>query len=263
MFKVLTSLFFFLLLSCASFAQDTPSFVSISPASSEIMFAIGAQDNLKAVSSQCNFPKEVKDKPIIGDYYFINESMLIDIHPDYFLAPDSADFLVNKYKKIGITPLCFRYENINSVYENILALGKLTNNEKKAENLVSEIKSDIICAKRSNKNKNKKIFYVVSVEPLRTIGKKSFITDVINESGNISITNDVNNAYPVISAEYVISKNPDIVVFDYTCFGEEKLMKLLPNAKKVKLTKAQSDIINRPAARIAESVLFFARLGNY
>lgn len=263
MFKVLTSLFFFLLLSCASFAQDAPSFVSISPASSEIMFAIGAQDNLKAVSSQCNFPKEVKDKPIIGDYYFINEAMLVKLHPTYFLAPDSAEFLIEKYKKLGIIPLCFKYENINSIYENILELGRLSGYEKNAESLVKEIKTSIISARNNAKKKNKKILYVVSVVPLRTIGKMSFITDVIKESGNLSITNDVNNAYPIISPEYIMSKKPDIVVFDYTCIGEDKLMKLLPNAKKVKLTKGQSDIINRPASRIAESVLFFAKLADY
>ena len=50
---------------------------------------------LKAVSSQCSYPERVREKPIIGDYYYINSEMLLKIKPDYILAPDSSEFIVD------------------------------------------------------------------------------------------------------------------------------------------------------------------------
>ena len=247
-----------LFLTLPSFAAEK-TFVSISPSLTEVMYAIGAQDSLKGVSTQCSFPKEAQKKPIIGDTYFINEELLLKIKPDYFLAPDSADFLINKYKRYGITPLCLKYPNIDAIYKNILTLGKLTGKESNAQKIVDDIKNKIDVARKSNKHP-KKILYVVSMQPFMTIGGKSFITDIIEQSGNHSITKDLNTFYPAISLEYAINQKPDIIVLDYYCFSDGKFEKLFPKAKIVTMTKADSDIIDRPATRIYKSVEFFANL---
>lgn len=261
MYKLLISILCLLCFSCSAFAKEN-TFVSVSPSLTEIMYALGAQDSLKAVSSQCSYPKEVKNKPIVGDYYYINGEMLLDIKPDYILAPDSSEFMVNKYRHFGIKPLCLKYPNIEAVYKNILTLGKLTNREQKSEEVVKDIKNKIEEAKKLNTNPNKKILYVVSMEPFMTIGGKSFITDIIEKSGNKSITKDIDTFYPAISLEYVINQQPDIIVLDYYCFSDGKIEKLFPKSKIIRMTKEESDIIDRPSTRIYQSVEFFAKLGN-
>lgn len=261
MYKLLISIFCILIFSCSVLAK-TNTFVSVSPSLTEVMYALGAQDSLKAVSTQCSFPEEVKEKPIIGDYYYINGEMLLDIKPDYILAPDSSDFMLARFRHFGAEPLCLKYPDIEAVYNNILTLGKLTNREKRAEELVSEIKNKIDYARSLNKEPNKKILYVISMQPFMTIGGKSFITDIIEKSGNHSITKDIDTFYPAISLEYAINQKPDIVVLDYHCFSKEGIEKYFPEAKIVTMTKDQSDIIDRPATRIYQSVEFFANLDN-
>lgn len=261
MYKFLISLLCTFLFICSAYAKEN-TFVSVSPSLTEVMYALGAQDSLKAVSSQCSFPEEVKEKPIIGDYYYINGEMLLDIKPDYILAPDSSEFMVNKYRHFGVEPLCLKYPDIEAVFNNILTLGKLTNKEAKAKELVKNIKSKIKEARSLNTNPNKKILYVVSMQPFMTIGGKSFITDIIEKSGNHSVTKDIDTFYPAISLEYAINQQPDIIVLDYYCFSEGKIEKLFPNAKIITMTKDESDIIDRPATRIYQSVEFFAKLGN-
>lgn len=237
-----------------------PSFVSTAPALTEIMYALGAQDMLKAVSAECSFPPEAKNKPIIGDYYLINEQMLLTIKPDYFLARDTSEMVINKYRRFGVKPLCLKFSDINSVYENIFLLGKLTNREEQASIVVEDIKNKITKAKEKNKNPNKKILYVLSTEPFITIGGKSFITSIINASGNYSVTQKIDTSYPAISIEYAIQENPDIVILDYYCSDIEKTAKFFPNAKIIKMTEAESDIIERPSTRIYQGVEFFATL---
>ena len=260
MYKLLINILIILFTASSVFANEA-KFVSTSPSLTEIMYAIGAEDNLKAVSTQCSYPQEAKSKPVIGDTYFINEDMLLKIKPDYFLATDSAEFMINKYKKFGITPLALKYPNIEAIYDNILLLGKLTDKEENAVRVVNETKNKVEEAKKLNKSP-KKILYVISMQPFMTIGGKSFITDIIEKSGNHSVTKDLDTFYPAISLEYAINQKPDIIVLDYYCFSEGKLEKLFPNTKIVTMTKNDSDIIDRPANRIYKSVEFFVKLSN-
>ena len=260
MYKLLIKLLIIFITICPANAKEV-SFVSTAPSLTEIMYAIGAQDNLKAVSTQCSYPEEARNKPIIGDTYFINEEMLLKIKPDYFLATDSAEFMINKYKRFGIKPMALKYPNIEAIYDNILKLGKLTGKEKNAETVVKDIKEKIEMAKLSNKSP-KKILYVISMEPFITIGGKSFITDVIEKSGNHSITKDLDTFYPSISLEYAINQKPDIIVLDYHCFNKRNISKFFPNSKIITMTKRDSDIIDRPANRIYKSIEFFANIAN-
>ncbi len=248
------------MLSLSAYAKDS-SFVSLSPALTEIMYAIGASDQLKAVSDRCTYPKDTNKKPKIGSLYIINEELLLKIRPDYILGPDTSEFMLAKYKKINIKPLCYKYLNIDAIYKNIIELGKLANKEQNALNVVNDMKNKIQKAKEQNK-KPLKIFYVIQEKPLITIGKKSFITDVIEQSGNISATSNLNTFYPVISEEYVIKQNPDIIIVDNHCTISDRLKTLFPNTKIIKLSSEQSDIIDRPCPRIYKSVEFFVNINN-
>ena len=121
-FKFLISFVF--IFQNPTLGEGTIKFVSLSPALTEIMYAIGAEDMLQGVSNSCTYPKEAQNKEKIGDSYFINDEKIIKIKPDYILALDSSEFALNKFKRVGITPICFKYPNIESIHENIIAVGK-------------------------------------------------------------------------------------------------------------------------------------------
>ena len=235
-------------------------FVSISPSMTEIMYALDAQDMLYAVSSTCSYPKEAKTKPVIGDAFFVNSDLLMKIKPDYFLGPDSSEFMLSRFKPFGIIPLCFKYETVNDIYKNILELGKLTGKEKRADELIAFMREKIKKAKENNPHKGLRILYLVQASPLMTIGKKSFITDIIEASGNISVTSSLNTYYPTILEEYAIEQKPDVIVLDYHSAITHRLEVLFPNTPIVKITREQADIIDRPGPRIYKSVEYFSSL---
>ena len=251
-FRLLIS--FVILLNSPVIAKDY-TFVSLSPALTEVMYAIGAQDSLKAVSTTCSYPADVKEKDVIGDTIFINEEKILSIKPDYILAPDSSGFATEKFSRMGITPLSFKNPDIKSIEENILSLGKLTGKTQNAQALVNNIENEI---KKANLHHNKKILYLIQTNPMISIGNKSFITDIIEKSGNTSITKNLNYYYPVISEEFGISMHPDIIILSYWT-DENRIKKLFPFAKIIFMTEEEKDIVNRPGPRIYESVKFFAQ----
>ena len=257
MYKFLISILTTILICNISNAQDTnKTFVSLSPALTEIMYAIGAEDMLLGVSTSCTYPKDAKNKEKIGDSFFINEEKIIQIKPNYILALDSSEFALSKFKKLNITPICLKYKSIDDIHKNILELGDMTNKKINAKQLVEESSQKIASIKSHTP---KRILYLVQTEPMITIGQKSFISDVIKKSGHISITENLNSYYPVVTEEFLINEVPDIIVVsNFT--NNSRVKKIFPKTKIIVMPNELNDIINRPGPRIYKSVEFFAEL---
>lgn len=251
--KLLISL---LLVISACNYTEAKTFVSLSPALTEIMYAIGAESDLVGVSTECNYPAQAKQKKQLGNAYYINKEAILQLHPDYVLLADGAASAVQKFDKTGVKPIVFKMQSVNSIYDTILALGKMTGKNENAKSLVSSLKSDV---SNSKTTEPKKVLYLIQLNPLITIGNKSFISDMIKTSGQISVTEDLNAFYPSVSAEYLLKLNPDVIVVSIKS-DDTTLKKLFPNTKIIYLTKEQNDLVNRPATRINKAVKFFAEL---
>lgn len=248
MFKFLISLSLLLLPCYAS------SYVSISPVLTEIIYALSAQDNLLGISSVCNYPEETKEKPIIGDTYFINMEKIIKLKPDYIFSMESNKPMLAPIYQTKTKPVYFEFSNVEDIYKGIEKIAKLTSKENEAKKLINDIKNKIDYNKTSNP---KKILYIVQFNPLITIGNKSYINDVIEKSGHINVTSDINFSYPNITLEYTLKSNPDVVILCYND-GIDKIKKLFPKAKIIQLTKEEQDIINRPGPRVFEAIKLFS-----
>lgn len=232
------------------------TFVSLSPALTEVMYALDAQNQLLGVSALCNYPKEALMKEKIGDAYYINKEKLLRIKPDYILAMDGRRYFFANLQKFGVTPLYFEMNSVNSIYNTILALGRLTGKTKNAEMLVKSLEADVNQLKPL---KQKKILYLVQLNPFITVGNKSFISDVIKKSGQISVTNELNGLYPAVSDEYILQTNPDVIVVSFKS-DNTKLKKLFPKTKIIYLSEEENDFINRPGTRVNLAVKFFYNL---
>jgi len=250
MFKFLISLSLLLLPCYAS------SYVSISPVLTEIIYALSAQDNLFGISSVCNYPEETKEKPIIGDTYFINMEKIIKLKPDYIFSMESNKPMLAPIYQTKTKPIYFEFKNIEGIYKGIEKIAKLTSKENEFKEAINDIKNKI---EKNKTKKPKKILYIVQFNPLITIGNKSYIDDVIEKSGHINVTSDINFSYPNITLEYVLKSNPDVVILCYND-GIDKIKKLFPKAKIIQLNKEQQDIINRPSPRVWQAIEIFSKM---
>lgn len=255
-YKLIISVLFLCNLASNVFAKEI-TFVSLAPSITEIIYAIDAQDGLIGVSTECDYPKEAKLKPQIGNTYFLNKEKLIQLKPDYMLTVEGAQFANCKItNKIPVIPLCFTMESVNAVYDAILSIGKLTNKEKNALKLVKKLSYEIDNIKPL---KQLRILYLIQLNPIITIGNKSYLSDIVRKSGQINVTDDLNAFYPVVSYEYILNSNPDIIIISFKS-DCEKIKKLFPDTKIMFLTAEENSLINRPGPRINKSVEFFAKL---
>ncbi len=253
---------FLLFISCLFFlfspflCQAEPTYVSLSPVPTEIIYALGAQDKLLGVSTTCNYPEEVKDKPKIGDTYFVNMELLLKLQPDYLFAMNSAKALLGELKLTKTRPVYFEFSSVNEIYQGIREIAQLIEKQDEGEVLIQDIKTKIV----QNKTKNpKKILYIVQTEPIITVGNKSFINDVIKQSGHISVTSGLNYYYPIINADFAMKTEPDVIIIAYPD-KVDFIKSLFPDTTIYYLRKEQQDIINRSGPRVYEAVKLFADL---
>ena len=245
-------LFFGVFFFCSYAYAEKTTYVSLTPSITEIVYALGAQDNLVGVSTECNYPKEASLKTKIGNTFFVDREKIIRLKPDYVFSMESTQYLLASFKYSQIKPIFFKFDTIDDVYN----IARLSNKTQRSEKLISGIKKQI---SESKTNSPKKILYLVQVNPMISIGKKSFITDIIQKSGHVSVTSNLNAYYPTISEEFAVKSSPDIVVVNF--FDDtRRLGQLFPHSEIIILSDEERDIINRPGPRVYKSVQYFSKL---
>ena len=252
-YGIVINSFIFLLSGVSSFAS---TYVSLSPVPTEIIYALGADDNLLGVSSTCNYPEQTKEKQIIGDTYFVNMEVMAKLKPNYLFSMSSAKPMLGQLSLMNTKPIYFEFTKIEEIYDAINKIAKLTGKEENAPKLIADIKQKV---EQNKTNDPKKILYIVQTNPLITIGNKSFITDIIKKSGHMSVTSDIEHYYPNITLEYALKSNPDVII---VCFPDnmEKIKKIFPNTPILYLSQQEQDIINRSGPRVYEAVKLFSDL---
>lgn len=135
--------------------------VSLAPSNTEILYALGAQDRIVAVTRYCDFPDEANKKPRIGGWLDINDELVKSFNPDLILT---STFVQNKitsrYKKSKMNIVALMPTTLKGVFDSILKIGKLVGKEKEANKLADSMKnkfSEIENTIKQQSIKNKKI----------------------------------------------------------------------------------------------------------
>ncbi|PIV19511.1 MAG: hypothetical protein COS41_00590 [Elusimicrobia bacterium CG03_land_8_20_14_0_80_50_18] len=225
--------------------------VSLSPGITEIIYAIGAQDALYGITSHCTWPPEaLREKESVGDFSFPSMEKIAGIRPSLILAAgDGQGKAISHLTNAGYNVRVFHPADISELFRHIIEIGRLTGKEKKASELVADMKKDI---RSIPKVKNKSVFIEVCPQPLIAASDKTFLSSVCEIIGlkNIAVFKD---SYPGVNAEWLIRQKPDFILL--TGSSEEEFRALHPYIKNAKLLRPSDiDIIVRPGPRITRGM---------
>ena len=195
--------------------------VTLGPAATEIVFAIGAQDQLVARTDLCDYPPEVANYPSVGGFAgnTISLEAIISYEPTLvYLFAGMHDFLVQPLQDLGITVYVSDAVSIDAVKKEILEIGALTGHDKGAQKVVKQMDATLARTEKLIKNKMKKqakptVYWEVWHEPMMSVGKNTFMNDIITLAGGINIFGNEEYAYPMVSEEAVLDANPDFIFY--------------------------------------------------
>ena len=244
--------------------EQVTSAVSLAPNLTEIAFAVGAGERLVGATSFCDYPEEAKRIRRIGDTLAPNIENIIALKPQIVLV-STASQMENFTKTLDAQGIAYFVTNPNSlddIYQTIRQIGEIFRREEKAYQIVDELKKRVAGVEAGTGSAaGVKVFVQIDKNSLYTVGRGSFITDLISRAGGESVTKNIPTAYPKISKETALALNPERIILS------ESDNNLEPNevfanssaVKNGKVFRIEADLLSRPGPRIVDGLEKLAR----
>ena len=206
-------------------AEATPSkIISLSPSATEMLFAIGAGDQVLAVDDQSNYPAEAEAKMTDLSGFAPNVEAIAAFEPDLVIHDGTTD-LAGQLDGLGIAHwVGAAATSFDDIYVQIEQLGAATGHIAEAAELVAQMQTDIEAAVSGVPPLAEVPSFYHELDPtFFSVNSNTFIGQVYGLYGlvNIADTAEGGGDYPQLSAEFIISQNPDLVFLaDGKCCGE-------------------------------------------
>lgn len=188
--------------------------VSLSPAVTEIMFALGAQELLVGRTDFCVYPDAAAEIPSIGGISNLNIESILALHPDLVISgsmiPRKA---TDQMDALGTPMVCvIEKPKFEALFDNISAIGKLVNRESAADSLNKMLRNRIDDLSTYQPANVSTAYYVVGFGAGGnfTAGGNTFINDIIRLAGGRNIAEGIEGwSY---SLEALVQENPDYII---------------------------------------------------
>lgn len=190
--------------------------ISLAPNITEILFALGAGDQIIGVTRYCDYPKEARKKEKIGGMIDLNLEKINAMNPDLIIGFRGNPLRILKRLRNFHLPV-FVLEmgtNIESIFPLIEKIGTITLKEKKAEILIQflkkkyeKIQSALQCVQHKPK-----VFFLLHGRGLWTCGKDSFLDDLARKAKGVNIAGKIPRKWLVYNREELIHKNPEVII---------------------------------------------------
>ena len=226
-FVVTTLVFSFLALNPTQAATAIPKrIISLSPSATEILYAIGAGNQVIAVDDLSNYPSKAPITKLSA--FSPNVEALLNYKPDLIiLNADATKALEVKaaLEKLKIKVFFERAPlDLKEAYLEITALGRTTGKISGAQNVISNMKSKISAAIKKGKTSKKITFFHELDNTLYSATSDTFIGKVYKDFNLINVADQAATAdsagYPQLQSEYVIKSNPKIIFLADAQYGE-------------------------------------------
>lgn len=238
--------------------------ISLSPSITEILFALGAEDQLVGVTTYCDFPEEAKKKPKMGDWVNIDFEKLKAADPFIvFTSTIVQEKLSEKLKTAGFRVIHFDIRKLSDVYNCIRYVGLVAG--KDGDWLVAKMESEF--AKIWKGSEGMKRAYV---EEWPMTVSCNWVPELIAIAGGVSLGKTGVLSHKITTDE-IKKFNPDIIVISWCGVGtrvpKEKIVerpgwKSLKAVMKDKIFVIDDSLLNRPGPRLVEGAKLLADLIN-
>jgi iron complex transport system substrate-binding protein len=272
--------------------------VSLSPSSTEILFAVGAGSKVVGVTDYCNYPHDLKARIAadeltrVGGYWSPSVETIVALKPDLVLVstakcnvkPNECKVncsrrceitteVATQLRSLGLKVLTLAPHSMNDVLDNILLVGRASGNAAEASKLVENLRQriDTVVTKSKAVSHRPKVYFEVWNNPYVSVSSGTWIGNLINLAGGANIFGEAVSEWPIIRSEDIIQRNPDMMVFPVIpgvprFWGSFEDVKKRPGWKSMSAVRNGSlyevprDLISRPGPRLVEALEKLAKI---
>lgn len=210
----------------AMLSNDTPAItepggacpqriVAMAPNLTEILFALGLEDNIVGVTEYSNHPPAARQKPVMGTFWQPNIEAVVAARPDLVIALgfNQQAGLAHRLSRLNFNTLTVNIETIPQLFDAIEKIGTVTYKTAAAHRLSERLRNNLDdISRRVADGHRPKVLYLIQIEPLRVAGRQTFINELIELAGGENAIGPTISKYPPVGPEQVIASNPDVII---------------------------------------------------
>jgi iron complex transport system substrate-binding protein len=240
---------------------------SLSPAATEILFAVGAGDQVAAVDMFSNYPPEATTREKL-DAFQPSVEAIAGAQPDLVLVFYDPGNLVEGLTNANLTVFFLETPtSVEGVLDQIRVLGKVTGHPQEAEGLVESMQEDISAVQErlAAVEQGPRVFHEVDNQ-LYTVAPDSFVGNLYTILKAQNIAAGTGQAFPQLSQEAIIEADPEVIILGDAVGGESpETVKARPGWGSISAVKndriyvVDPDIVSRPGPRLADALETLAR----
>lgn len=197
--------------------------ISLAPALTETIYALGAEDLLVGVTPYCKFPPAAQSKEKVGALVDVSYEKLRSLDPDLVvLLPGQAED-ARKLAKLGIRTMTFRTETTADIYALAENMGEALGRRERAAALVGEMKSGVGRLEESARARmaggapRPRVLFVVGRDPgtlkqIYACGSGNYLDELIRAVGAENVLGQSAVPWPVVSKEAILKLDPDAIL---------------------------------------------------
>lgn len=258
-----------------TFRFDAPPrrIVSLSPAYTETLFALGAGDRVVGVDDYSDYPAEARSRAKVGGGHHANLESIVALEPDFVVAlveEQEVDALAAR----GIPAIKLLPTDFEGVTRTILLLGKVTGTTSCAQEIVTGMEERIARVEARVKGlRPPRVFLELDgTDPARpfTSGPRSFIGAMLQTAGGSNIAHEIGTPSGQMSLESIIAEDPEIIVLmdsrsPVNPQSREDVLKRrgwsgISAVRNGAVVSVDSALFSRPSPRLVDGIELLARL---
>lgn len=192
--------------------------ISIIPALTEVLFAIGAGPRVVAVGSFDDYPPEVKKLERVGALLDPDLERILSLKPDLVTVYGSQADLLRQLERAGVPTFLYRHAGLADVSTTILELGARVGQPKEAEALTTAIRQhlDRIRERVARRSRPRTLIVfgreALALRGIYASGGRGFLHDMLTVAGGDNIFADVQRESVQASSELILARRPEIII---------------------------------------------------
>jgi len=188
--------------------------VSLIPATTELLFAIGAGDAVVGRTKWCDYPQASQAVPSVGDGVNPNVEAVLARRPDLVLFYRSVQHTatVARLRSLGVPALQLNTDALADVPRLARMLGRLTGHERSADSLVTAFGAELAAVSPAAAARRPSVLLLVWEQPPMTVGTGSFLSELVERAGGTNLFADISATSAAVSIEAVAARDPDVVL---------------------------------------------------
>ena len=232
--------------------------VSLIPAATELMFALGVGDRLVGRTRWCDYPAEASQVVSVGDGISPNVEAIAARRPDLVIAYRSATNTqaIGQLRDLGIAVVELAFDRSADLERSTTLLAEAVGRPDLGQALNRRVRSEVLAASRTPAIR-RTVFVLTWRDPPITLGAGSFLTETIRLAGATNIFEDSPQPSFVVSIEAVARRNPDLVLIvgeDEPAFGSRPEWQTVRAIRDRRFLRVSGSMFKWPSPRVGEAI---------